>query len=336
MITVFKNYQLLKRFPVFCNKLRSLLKSGFNIQKALQIIKADEKDEFYRQRLENLEKELLAGKPWIQAFALLLPEYLPFKFEGLDKVPKIECLLAELENYYKNKLNFISEFWAKLTYPLLLFLISFFAFFFFLSIILPMYQNYFLDLNLTIPKSLSLLIIFWEKIKENIVLIVAVIFFILIFWGQKIINFIEKLIYKLLFNLNIADILWIFSILLESGIDIKSALNSIKINKPENLKENFENFKKELFLGQAFSQALIKNFNFSNFQKEQINSAEQRTDFGELLAQISQEIKIQDMKQMINKLNYIQPIAFFILGGIIFIFLYLIFIPVINTISIIT
>lgn len=321
------HYQKLKKFPLFTKKLYQLLEAGFDLSRALDIISHDEKNLEYRTLLDSFTQEIAKGNSFPKSLKKLLPPIIPFKFDHIDVIPNLTLFLKEIERYYHHKLNFISKLLSKLMYPAILLGSTLLLFIFFIVFLIPLYLNFFSQQNLSIPFWLIFLNQAINHISQHIVLygIVFAILFLLSY--QKIVLGIEKIFYAFLFPNTMADLLWIVAILLETGLDLKTALDSIEKKQENSFFKNYECFKKDITHGDTFTESLNRYFPLTTFQCEQCRHAEKTPHFKRILKEIAQDMLEQEQKKFEKILLVIQPTLLLLLGGLITLFLYMTFIP---------
>jgi general secretion pathway protein F/type IV pilus assembly protein PilC len=333
MLAIINNYQKLKFFPIFAKNLSTLLAAGFDLQKALEIILADEKDPQTKMVIQQLLLELTAGQNFAASLKVMLPTNTPFKFSQSQILPKLSSFLTELESYYTYKIKAIGKLLNSLVYPLILFLSLLLSLIFFVLILLPNYLNFFSSLNMPLPFFFKL---FWHLLtilKHSGLFILFLGLVLFSFFAKSWINKLEKVFYAFFFPASLADVLWLLGIFLENGLDLKSALESLDNFTDQRFEQQFKAFRAKVFAGEGFSQSLNDQFVLTVYQRERLFNAEKTPLFKTILKEIAQDILTEEAKKQQRLIFWLQPILLLFLGLMIAFFLYLTFVPVLSTIN---
>jgi type IV pilus assembly protein PilC len=333
MKNIISDYKLLQRFVTFCLKLKSLLASGISIQAAIKIILQDEQDHAFKGKITNLLTSLESGKSFIHSLKSVLPRNIPFNFLQIETLPDIPILLEKLAFYYKNKLTMIKKFLSKLTYPACLILSIFIIFILFFSVLLPSFSSFYTDLSMSIPKPIQLLLnlsnIIQSYLLEISIFIGIICLIIYYIFSDKI----KTKLYNFLFPDSTQDILWIMSILLSSGIKMKDAVTCLNLQTNSSLQKPFNQFKHNFLQSGDFAESFNKAFTLSSYQKELLIHSQKTATIPQTFLEIASDLKIQEQKRIDTKLAIIQPALLLFIGGLIFLFIYFTFLPVLSSIQ---
>jgi len=329
----FSQFDKIKKFIIITKKLNQLLISGFDLKKSIEIIAADEPDKAYQTQLNQLQTTLTHGDSLVLGLQNLLPAGIPFYFEGITVLPNLPQFFEELYTYYSCKLASIQKAYDRMSYPIILIGLTGFSLLFFLFYLLPVYIGFFGDLDIPIPKGLLLINWIQNFTVQYWFYLISISIFALLFGKPLIQPKLQEWIINIFFPMSIADILWILAIYLESGIDIKKALQLIKLDQYPTLKLRFQQFQSAVLQGGGFSESLCDSFSLSIYHKEQLLTLEKTPHFKQTLKTIAQEIRDFEEQKIQKFIQWIQPVMLILLAILLTGFLYLTFIPLIGTIN---
>ncbi len=326
------NYFTIQKFILFCDKIITLLSAGFDLIKAIEIIIEDEKNHSYQKKLLILKKQLLEGKNISVSLKVLFSNDLPLKFEKLTVIPDLTLFFQELKTYYQEKIKLIDRIWQKLLYPFFLLISIFIIIIIFFTILLPFYQNFFLDFNLKPPLIFTIFLNINQFLsKFSLILFFTLIFLFIIFY-QTLNHMCNKLTNKLFFQENLSDFLWLLSLLLKNGFDINTAFDAI-IFSDTNFNKKITAVKTNFYQNSGFANQIKKFFPISNYYYQRLQIAEKNQNFNDQLKQISQELQQQDYKKRLFIINLLPGIILLFIGFFIFALIYLSFIPMLSIIN---
>ncbi|MCP4049996.1 MAG: hypothetical protein GY730_04750 [bacterium] len=333
MISLFHDYKLLKKFPSFCDKLTKLLDSGLDIEKSLEIIYKDESDPEFKEKIALLSSKLYYGESFTANLKIILPDQIPFNFSHLSRIPDLSIFLRELSIYYSEKTSTIKKLISQLTYPCFLIITTMAVFVLLITVILPSYEKFFSNMTIPVPAFLHYMMNITSAVQTNLSFIIIIALLIILFFSHKITYHSKNFIYKLFFPYRISDLLWLISIFLQSGTDLKQTLESIYSNNENPFLDKFNYFIREFFSSGDFALKFHKIFSTSSYQKELLLTGEKTGMLHKSLLEIAKDIKLKEQEKLYFILNTIQPSILLFLGIIICFFIYISFIPVLQSIQ---
>lgn len=326
---ILNSYSQLKNFVVLTRKLRNLLSAGFDLKKSVEILLADETNPEQRIRLQSFMQKLTLGVSFVQALQELVPKTIPYQFEHIQMVPDIILFLKAIEGYYQTKLDDARQIAGKLSYPLVLLGLTGGVLVVFLVGLLPMYAQFLAGFNQSLPRTLTALLMGIEWAKHHPLILLFGLGFVGILGYSKLMVLLKKIINTLFFPQTIADVLWVLAILMENGISMKIALESISLTSDA----NYSQFKMAVLNGDGFTESCNRFFVLTVYQKAQLANAEKTQQFHMVLKEVALDIHMQDQRRIEQYTFWIQPILLIGLGLLIGLFLYLIFVPLIGSIK---
>jgi len=336
MIQIIRDYHKLKRFPVFAKKLRTLLSAGFDLKKSIDIVLADESDSHYKKSLEEFRDGIISGKRLTEGLKIMLPSGTPFRFENITILPNIDLFLAEIESYYQHKIKMMQRLISSLTYPIILLGMTMSCLIVFLVFLLPMSANFFVSLNMDPPKIVSIILAVVAFFSDHFLAILLLLLILFVGLSKPLSQLFQKIVSFLFFPVRISDTLWVISILLENGIDMRQSLNSVDRFDSKRLTTCFLAFKTSFLAGQSFTDSLSQNFSLTSFQKEQLLNSEKTPLFKVVLKDTAKEMFDVEQQKTQRALALVQPVLLLALGALISLFLYFTFLPLIGSINSIT
>ncbi|MFA5880185.1 MAG: type II secretion system F family protein [Candidatus Margulisiibacteriota bacterium] len=332
MIQFIKDIFAIKKFIGFCEQLLTLLKAGFDLTRAIDIILSDEKNPRFKNKILDLKDNLLRGEPFTKSLKSVLPSSTNLKFDQVQLIPDLTIFLEELKSFYQEKISLINKIGASLTYPLVLLGMTCFLIIIFIFNLLPFYESFFQEFNLKMPIFLKILIIFKALISSNLLIIVFILFLIITLFYRKINKLINLFVNKLFFQENFSDILWLISLLLKSGFKLQVIFDSISFNSKK-LNCDFKKFKVKAEASGTLAAPFIEIFNLPHYFCERLLISEKSGDFAVHLKEIAYEINQIESKKQIFYLKLLQPLLLIMLGFMILGLVYLTFLPIISSIN---
>ncbi len=252
------SYSLLSEF---CDGLNILLKSGIPIQKALQILKTQSKNNKYKEKLNLIEYNILEGNSLSYSLKEVdMPSFMCNLVLVGETSGKLESTLQLLYEYYYEKSKMKEIIKSATYYPSMVLVAMMFAIWICVVNVIPNYVNIFQSNNQELPAVTKILFniskFFMNNSSELLILFILLSFIVIIFFnsliGRRVLDYL-KLNFKLFGNMYVNEVNYNFCIcmymLLNSSIDIIKSLNIVKnvINNDivgihiEEIKRNLEN-----------------------------------------------------------------------------------------------
>lgn len=324
----------------FFNKLIILINSGINIIDAIENIINTSTNEKFKRILVNIKQELLKGKKiseclklYPRCFVKMVINLVEVSEETGDLIGGFRNIIIYLEKEKKMK----DKISSALFYPIILLILTFIIVMAMFLIILPMYREMFLNLNIKIPVFTSFLFNLSDYIKKNILFIMLsiislLIILFLILRTKKVKNFIDKIKYKTfkeLMSLRIGSLFCkIIYMLNKSGMPFIDSLE-ITINNINNdfVQKRLSNCLIDVKKGVNIANAFKKTNIFPSMLIEMLSVVNNGGYLLDVL-EINYLYYDEELEKRLNKLiTLIEPIMIILISSIIVVIMISIFIP---------
>ena len=335
-----KNYQPRERdILLFTQHLISLLKSGIGITLSLEIIASQEKPEF-AHIIETIKKDILSGESIHSSFSQYREIFKDTYLNLLNAGEKSGNLSKNLNRIYEN-LKLITSFKEKIKkaifYPAIVGFFIFLLLIFLFIFVLPDFEDFFADSGVELPFLTRVLL----GISKNfltilittciIVATITAIYKFLPIGKREKIKFSIPILREILYKDLIINFTQNFFIMLESGMGVPDSLEALKINcKYSFFRKYIESIQLSIRQGQNIHDSFQSTKFFRDQHLKLITIGEQTGN----LARTFETISIATQKQLKEILFRIttlfQPIILTILGIIIGIIIFAIYLPVFN------
>lgn len=320
---MYKRYALM---AAFCHKLSGALNHGLSIFQALPLLIDSEKNKVLKKQLIQLQKHLDDGEKLAPALIQLLGSTIPFQDNETAEIPDTHAFLVGCETFLKQRQSLTKLIKKQLSYPIILLISLLFLFILFLTTLLPMYMGFFTDLGQRPPafmKALQDLRMLPSK-NEGFLIICGLLFTALLF-GLAFGAIQLKKHYARPFVA--ANQLKIITLMINCGFSFKEAITQIRFNSHKNAFD-------KLFLTGDIAAFFNETLSLSVYQFERICFALNSGTLINTLSELLLEIEESGHDRIIRLVTLAQPVMIFILGALIFTFVYFTFIPILDSIAV--
>ena len=138
----------------FYREFATLLNSGVDFKKALEILKQQQKKNKHKEIIEGITKEVIKGKNLFEA-TKQTGKFSAFEYYSIkigEETRKLDAVLSELYHYFEKKIKMKRQLVSVLAYPMLVLLLVFGALYFMLNYVVPMFSNIFKQFGRKLPK----------------------------------------------------------------------------------------------------------------------------------------------------------------------------------------
>lgn len=337
------NYINYKDIGMFLKQLGELLKSGINIERALDILSNEKLKVPIRKSLFSIKTDIEKGKSLsssINKFPKIYPKFMRQMISVGEKGGKLDEVVLKLSEYYLKQYKIKKKVKGVFIYPIFVFAMIFMITIFITFNIVPKFAENFIRSNKPMPIGIQKILQFNNVLKSYklylIIICILVIFYKLYKMGY-IKSILEKFIckgvlcsiYKEIYEISIIESL---NILLSSGIPLVSALDIIMKSIDNKIIKNkivrvISNIKE----GMSFADSLRYEKMFNEFFLCMISVGEKIGNMEELIENAI-VVKQDDIESLSNKLiKSIEPITILILGAIVMVIMINILLPMIST-----
>lgn len=329
----------------FTNELVIMLKSGLTFTTAIEIILKEEKDKNFKEVLNKIHKNLIAGKSIFESFKNF-DKIFGNTYLYMLKIGEVSGSITErLEDISKSlefDLTNQKKLGGILVYPIVVISLTLIIVTFLLTFILPNFITIFEENQVELPL-ITRILLFISRNFHYILFFIVVLILIILFINMYINNNKSKRIKrdKWLLNMRLfgelrklslsSDLYHSFSILLSVGIGIIESVEILYINNNNYyLKENLLEVKKSLLAGNNIATALKKLNLYNERFSILITAGEESGYLSENLLQISKILK-QDFEYKLKKLmSLLEPMVVVFLGLIVAFVVVAIYLPILS------
>ena len=311
------------------------LKASIPLINAINLTKSQSENNKTIKFLDFLEKEIKEGKNLSTALEkqkiIVLSPYVINTIKVGEESGKLYLVLIEMSKFLKDEDKLLSKTKQALIYPAFIILMSIIMISFMLTIVVPKITKVFSSLHQQLPPITEFIINTSNFFKQNYITL-GIIFFIfvlsIVISYKKVYKFrlfIDSLllkipvIKKIIISKELGKFSYLAYVLTNSGVNYITAVN-LCTNTIENekIKSVFKKAINEVLEGKKLSTSLIKaGFNFDKSFIQALSLAEDTSEVGEILQNIS-EIYFEENESKINTiLSLIEPILIITIGGII-------------------
>ena len=311
------------------------LKASIPLLNAVKLTKNQSDNGKIVKFLNFLEKEIKEGNSFSSALEkqkiLNLSPYIINTVKAGEESGKLYLVLIEMSKFLKDEEKLFSKTKQALIYPFFIVLMSVIMISFMLTTVVPKITKVFSSLHQKLPPVTEFVINTSNFFKENYItigVIFSISFFGFIFAYKKIYRFrifADSLLLKIPFvkkiiiSKELGKFSYLVYVLTNSGVNYITAVN-LAANTIENekIKSVFKKAINEVLEGKKLSVSLIKaGFNFDKSFIQALSLAEETSEIGDILQNISQ-IYFEENESRINTLlSLIEPVLIITIGAII-------------------
>lgn len=316
---------------LFTRQLASLLESGVNIIRGLQIIVNQTQNKYFKIVLYDIVSKIKDGKPLSDTLALH-----PKLFSGLyismiysgEVGGNLELSLKRLADFLEKEEEFRNSIRAALTYPFFVMAVGFLTVIVLLTFVIPRLVTMFEDMGQALPLPTRMLIDLSGFLRSYWWMIIAVIT-ICVFVSRRLYKSEEgrlfgdslklkvKLWAELITKTEIGRLSRTLSLLLSSGITMVHALdisrsmisNQVLINETQKIKE-------QITTGQSFSNSIKGSRLFPDFVVNIITIGEESGSLEKALLRIADDYE-KDVDRTLKTLSRLLEPAMILVMGLI-------------------
>ena len=138
---------------LFFSELGLLLEAGVDIRSSLEIMKASQKKNAEKHKIESITNDLIKGRSFSKALLQSgsFDEYDVQTIKIGEESGKLQQVLNELATYYNNSIEQRRQIINAMTYPVLVLVSAVGAIFFFLRFIIPVFEDVFTRMGGELP-----------------------------------------------------------------------------------------------------------------------------------------------------------------------------------------
>ena len=307
-------------------EIRILIEQGIPLIQALDILSEDESSD-KKGDIRKFKSSLEQGMAFLDALHTLLPS-LPAPITLVGAPPNLGIFLERYEKYLDAKRLHLLSLFKQLTYPLVLlgFILTllFILIYFFIPNLTSLNVNH--DTS-----ALNTLLFFLQKVHDHFYFIILIGLSAASLIGGLFFQKCRTLFFTFFFPFSLSDYLWILSALIQSGISFMTVQNYFLTHTPNHVfSKNYASFKEAFIKTGDFSESLQQSFNLSRYHYELLKIGEKSGEFSKFLHLIANDLRKREEERTQIIINRIQPLLLCMIGFLIFMIMYLLFVPMLK------
>lgn len=322
----------LRELTTFCRQFAIMITSGVQILDCLEILKVQSFSSYFKSILYVIADDVKGGD-MLSAALDKHKKVFPALFVSMVHVGeasgKLDTVFVALADYYESDAAIRRKVKSALTYPLMLLGMTVAITVLMLAFVVPTFKEVLADLEVT-PTGFTaiiygisdFLIANWQwMLIEIIAIIVALVIFLNTAVGKKVFDVFKikcPIVGKVMIELITARFSRAFSILLSSGMDLASALDSTTMILGNSYIENkFSCAAEEVRHGITITNAFRKYELFPDMMLQMLSVAEKTNSLDEVLGRSCKFFDEQVEATLSSITSKIQPIMLLIMGAVI-------------------
>ena len=305
-------------FPQFCRQLEELLRTGIPLQEALALLSEDLAFRRFQKQIHQLHHDVVAGLPFCEALSQLLPDWIPFRFSGLESPPNLSLFLGQLDAYFSEKNKQIELIVAQLRYPLFLFFACITVVVLITQLVWPQYRAIQAQFSGAMPVETSMFSGFWWGCLAMSVLA-------LIKYRLQI----SKQIGRFFFPFTAADFLWVMGMLMGCGYSLSESLSLVA--KADYLKA--KKIYQEVSVSGEFARVFAAAFELSGYHRHLLCHAQASSQSAEGFLEVARSLRNKESGRIFFWLKMVQPVMLVGISVLIMGCFYVLIMPMLSTLS---
>lgn len=322
----------LKELSMFCRQMNSMLKSGINIEKCIEILSIQTEDKNFCIVLKNMHKKLLTGSTFSEAVESskdLFPAMFFSMIQAGELSGNIELVMGRLAVQYGKEYKTESKVKSAMTYPIVLAVVATVVVIFLIVNVMPTFVDLYQSSGVALPyvtrimlKFSSWLQNYWQFIA--LAVLISVLFIMRLMKNEnvkyKIDSFRLKMpLYRTLkVKLAATRFSRTLSTLVESGVPLLSGLEAVSmIVGNEKIKRLILCAREDVRKGSSLSCSIRNNNIFPPMVHNMIKIGEESGELEDVLSKTA-DFYDEEVENSIQKLvALIEPVMIVLMAAII-------------------
>jgi type IV pilus assembly protein PilC len=326
----------------FLRSMGTLVGNNVNAIQALNITLHYFSDDEYKAIIQYLIYRISSGSSMSESVRDMnnpnfFDEVSIKSIEIAEKTATLGQAFEDISKYFETNLETNKLIKGSMYYPSILLLVILSVTSFWIFCIVPTFVESFVDMGLGVPPVTSAILSLRDFCKSNAVtLVIAVILIIgLIIYKRKSIVSKIPIVKNVIRNMKILKFFHSMSLMLNERINFMDALlSSSNVTNDKDFREKIQeivvNIKQGETIGQSFSASGI----FTRQELVIISSGESTSNMAKTF-KISADMLQNDVRQTINRAtSLLQPLVTLLMGGILLIVVFSVFMPIYDQISV--
>ncbi len=333
----------IKEQYVFSRQLANLLKSGVSLIRALDIIKEQTQNYYFKNVLSNIRLGIEHGKSFSDCLRdfphIFSPLYIAMIHAG-EESSNLQEMLINISIYQKRQAELLSKFKGAVAYPAFMAVFGIATIYFILTFVLPKMADLFSGLGEDLPVPTAILLnISAFLTHEWFYSLVVVIFlaFLLKKWiGSRSAHTILSSVIlrlpflgKILVEVELSRFCRTLILLLNGGVPIIRALDiAIPLLGNNTIRQDLQRCKEELTAGGSFGESLRRSKHIPVIVGHMIAVGEESGSLRDVLSQIAEDFEQQADEKIKILTTLLEPMMILLVGLVIGFIVFSILLPV--------
>ena len=316
----------------FCRQFAIMLTTGIQILDCLQILRSQSFSAYFRSILNVITDDVKAGEMLSAALdkhKKVFPDFFISMVHVGEASGKLDTVFVSLANYYESDAALKRKVKAALAYPLLLMGMTVAVVFLMLTFVIPRFKDVLSDLDVELEGFTKVVyaisdfaLAYWQFMVVGVILIGGGLFlFLQTASGKKLFDVFKikcPMIGKVTVELITARFARAFSILLSSGMDLASALDTTALILGNSyIETRFKAASEEVRNGITITGAFQKYRLFPDMMTQMLAVAEKTNSLDDVLGRTCKFFDEQVEATLTSLTTKIQPIMLIIMGAVI-------------------
>ncbi len=333
----------IKEQYVFSRQLASLLKSGVSLIRALDIIREQTQNHYFKNILSNIRLGIEHGKSFSECLKdfphVFSPLYIAMIHAG-EESSNLQEMLINISLYQKRQAELLSKFKGAVAYPAFMAVFGIATVYFILTFVLPKMADLFAGLGENLPAPTIILLNISDFLThEWFYLFAGVIFFIFLFkkWissrgGHTILSSVFlslPFLGEIFLEVELARFCRTLILLLNGGISIIRALDiAIPLLCNDTIKQDLQRCRDDLTSGGSFGESLKRSKHIPVIVGHMIAVGEESGSLRDVLSEIAEDFEQQADEKIKIFTTLLEPIMILFVGLVIGFIVFAILLPV--------
>lgn len=338
----------LKEITSFCKQFSVLINAGISITEAISTLKEQSYSMLLKKTLDKVLEDLYQGmmlSASMQKYPKVFPSFLSSMIYVGETSGKLSEVLISVANYYTREQKNKQKLRSALAYPILIFVMLIAVVAAMLSFVIPKFISSFASMEIEMPALTMFLFnmsVFFQNNWQYVALGIVIFAFLIYLIGKtkggryffdkcKVTLPVSKRINLAIFTSQFVESL---GLLLSSGLDIVSALESIKTTIHNTyIEKQFEKVVVDVKKGIPLSNAIDIEMQLGSVVIQMIAVGEKTGSTDKMLLETSTYFDQQVESALGLISTIIQPILLAVLGGVIAVIFIAIYAPILSMIT---
>ena len=311
--------------------LSVLLAAGVDFKTALEILSNQQKKEFIKNLLLNIQEEVISGKNFHEALEAT-NQFTPYEYFSIkigEETKKLELVLLELHKYYQRQIKLKKQIISVITYPAFVLVLTIGVLYFMLNYVVPMFKSVFQQFDSELPELTKKIIALSENFTSIVVVFIGsvlMISFLLNYYknNTKLRNAKAAFILKIPFfgslikTIYLARFCQFLDLLLSSKTPLTEALEMVKqMIGFYPIENSITPINKDIIKGISFAASMKKHKIYDYKLTSMVAVAEEINELDSMFSRLADEYdeEVEHKTKMIGVI--LEPLIIIIIGGIV-------------------